>query len=320
MNELSKLNHVRDCIQSRNVTRDLVLSFNKTKMQTTIEAYSQDLRVFREFLEVESVDDAAKVLLSSEQGKANYLVLQFKAYLMERGNSPNTINRRLAALRSLVKFARTIGLVTWGLEIQNLKTETYRDTAGPGIEGVKKLLDQAQGEENMGKAVRDIAIIRLLHDLALRRGEIVRLDYEDVDMARDRLFILGKGKVQKTPLSLPEATKNAIIRWLNYRGHFEGPLFTNFDRSSKGKSQRLTGRSIHRIIKKLGHEIGIDTRPHGLRHTAITEAVKKAQANDINLEEVMDYSRHRDIKVLMIYRDRERNVQGKLANLVSESI
>jgi len=34
---------------------------------------------------------------------------------------------------------------------------------------------------------------------------------------------------------------------------------------------------------------------------------------------VTQYSRHRDVRTLMIYRDRERNVQGRLARLVSAS-
>jgi hypothetical protein len=54
-----------------------------------------------------------------------------------------------------------------------------------------------------------------------------------------------------------------------------------------------------------------------LGHSAITEACKAAQANGMGLEEVLDFSRHRDIKVLMVYRDRERDVQGQLAAFVA---
>lgn len=63
-------------------------------------------------------------------------------------------------------------------------------------------------------------------------------------------------------------------------------------------------------------------RPHGLRHTAITEACKAAQANGIGLEEVLDFSRdsRKSIAILMVYRDRERNVQGQLASLVAAGV
>jgi len=69
----------------------------------------------------------------------------------------------------------------------------------------------------------------------------------------------------------------------------------------------------------LGEKIGVKTRPHGIRHSAVTEAVKKAQQNGLDLEEVLDFSRHRDVRTLLIYRDRERNVQGKLSELVADS-
>ena len=45
-----------------------------------------------------------------------------------------------------------------------------------------------------------------------------------------------------------------------------------------------------------------------------------AQLKGIDLEEVLDFSRHTDIKVLMVYRDRERDVQGVLANLVADDV
>ena len=61
----------------------------------------------------------------------------------------------------------------------------------------------------------------------------------------------------------------------------------------------------------------MQTRPHGLRHLGITTAVKKAQKAGIGLEEVLDYSDHKDVGTLMIYRDRERNVQAQLASLVA---
>lgn len=76
------------------------------------------------------------------------------------------------------------------------------------------------------------------------------------------------------------------------------------------------------MLRDLGRDAGLKVRPHGLRHTAITEACKAAQANGIGLEEVLDSSRHsrKSIAILMVYRDRERNVQGQLTSLVSMGV
>jgi integrase len=64
-------------------------------------------------------------------------------------------------------------------------------------------------------------------------------------------------------------------------------------------------------------ELGVETRPHGIRHTAVTEAVKVAQKNGIGIEEVLDFSRHKTLATLLIHRDRERNVQKTLSGLIS---
>jgi len=165
-----------------------------------------------------------------------------------------------------------------------------------------------------------MAILRLLYDLALRTGEVVSLDLADVELARKLIRVKGKGKTDKQQLSLPEPTITVLQAWLDIRGTDAGPLFHNFDRAVKG--QRLTGVSIYRVVRGLGERNGLKTRPHGIRHTAITEACKVAAENGIGLEEVLDFSRHSrsSVAILMVYRDRERNIQGQLASCIAAQI
>lgn len=297
--------------------QNLVSMWLSGRSERTITAYRRDLEDFRSFMSVETAEDASRDLLSRGQGPANATALRYRTSLQERELSSATINRRLAALRSLVKLARTVGMVSWSLDVENLKSKSYRDTRGPGKANARLLLERLE-DTNGPKGARDYAIFRLLHDLALRRGEVVSLDVEDVDLERGTISILGKGRTERELLTLPNPTKTALSRWLEIGGRTSGALFVNFDRAGKGN--RLTGTSLYRLIRELGKKAGFDVRPHGLRHTAITEAVKVAQANGINLEEVLDFSRHANVKTLMVYRDRERNVQGKLAALVAEAL
>lgn len=301
----------------RDEASELVEAFLSGRSERTLKAYGQDLRSFAAFVQVEDVDAAAALLLSQGQGRANGLVLKYRADMREKGLAPATMNRRLAALRSLVKLARTLGMVPWTLEVANEKSEKYRDTAGPGRSGVRLLLETLDSRLD-AKAKRDRAAVRLLYDLALRRGEVVGLDLADVDIDGGKVLVLRKGKREKLALTLPVPTKEALVEWIEARGSDDGPLFVNFDRAGKGG--RLTGTSLYRIVRDLGVEAGVKVRPHGLRHTAITEAVKAANRAGISLEEVRDFSGHADVKTLMVYRDRERNVQGQLAALVAGEI
>ncbi len=296
---------------------ELLVAFLSGRSECTRRAYSQDLEDFGRFLGVDKVSEAATALLSRGHGEANRVALAWKASLQERRLQAATINRRLAALRSLVQLARTLGIVPWALEVRNVRAESYRDTRGPGRNGVRLLLDEVERRKDK-KAIRDRAALRLLYDLGLRRSEVVGLDVDDLDPEAPTITVMGKGRTQKTSLTLPGPTKEAIQQWLEARGTEPGPLFTNLDRAGKGC--RLTGTSLYRIVRSLGEQVGLKVRPHGLRHTAITEACKLAQAKGMGLEEVLDFSRHRDVKVLMVYRDGERDVQGQLATLVAAGV
>ncbi len=76
----------------------------------------------------------------------------------------------------------------------------------------------------------------------------------------------------------------------------------------------------HRIVSELGEQAGAKVWPHGLRHTAITSAVEAAQENGVTLDEVRQFSRHKNINTLLVYRDRVRDVQGQLASLVARTV
>jgi len=295
---------------------ELLKAFLSGRSARTHQAYRQDLVDFQVFTGTRTIDDGAKLLLGGGHGKANLLLLEYRSHLVQRGLQSATVNRRLAAVRSLVRLAKTLGMVDWSLDIQNVKSEAYRDTKGPGKVGVKAML-QTLALKQSKKSVRDTAILRLLYDLALRTGEVVALDAEDVELTRKVIHVIGKGKTSKQQLTLPEPTKLALEAWLQIRGCQPGPLFSNFDRATKG--QRLTGVSIYCLVRQLGEANGFRTRPHGVRHTAITEACKVAAANGIGLEEVLDFSRHSrsSVAILMVYRDRERNIQGQLANCIA---
>jgi integrase/recombinase XerC len=295
---------------------NLSKAFLKGRKDTTTQAYRQDLECFREYLGLSSVEEVPSALLSLEPGEANALGLDYRDYLKkDRMFQPASINRKLASLRSLIKFARTLGLITWTLEVKNEKAQAYRDTSGIPPEVFLTLLNKTSKQRDKAKAARDIAILRLMYDLGLRRAEVLGLDLEDLDFDTHSLSIIGKGRTEKEKLSLSPQAKASLMAWIEARGDHKGAIFTDFDRAKKNQG-RLTPIGLTLLVRALGARIGVKLSPHKLRHSAITQACKLAQANGIDLEEVLDFSRHKDVRTLMIYRDRERNVQGLLASLV----
>lgn len=292
----------------------LVASFLAGRSPRTLEAYEQDLRDFARYSGAETLEEAARRLMAGGKGHAHETAHAYRADLLVRGLAPSTVNRRLATLRSLVRMARLFGAVDFTLDVESVKSQTYRDTRGPGRDGVRLLLGVLAARKG-NKAVRDHALVRLLFDLGLRRGEAVGLDLEDVDLHAGVVRILGKGRTEREALTLPAPTKAALEAWVSVRGTWPGPLFVNVDRASKGS--RLTGRSVARIVASLGAAVGLVVRPHGLRHAAVTEAL---DATGGNVRAVQRFSRHRDLRVLTLYDDNRLDLGGEVARLVAERL
>ena len=83
-----------------------------------------------------------------------------------------------------------------------------------------------------------------LHGLGLRRGEIEGIDTGHVDLKGGTLSVLGKGRTEREPMTLPLNAKQALEAWLAVRGTEDGkaPLFIALDRNTYG--ERLSGSGI----------------------------------------------------------------------------
>jgi integrase/recombinase XerC len=117
---------------------------------------------------------------------------------------------------------------------------------------------------------------------------------------------------------LPVLTLEVLVAWLEVRGKAPGPLFTNFDRAGKGR--RLNPSSVYRIVRDLGEQVGVDARPHGIRHTAITEAIKLAAREGLDLSIVQAFSRHADPRTLFLYRDSEGDPQASVSSALADGL
>lgn len=291
----------------------LVSAFLAGRTPETLRAYQRDLNDFRAFVGTETVELAAAQLIAQAPGDANALCLSYRAHLLERGLKVATVNRRLAALKSLVKLARLVGLCSFFLEIESLPSQPYRDTRGPGRDGFLQLLLLLEGRRDE-KALRDRAMLRLMYDLALRRGEVVSLDVEHVSLKERALWVSGKGRRgERQKLTLAPKTRDALCAWLKVRGEETGPLFVSLDPATE--RARLSGTGLYLVVRELGRKVGLRVRPHGLRHAAITEALELTGGN---VRAVQRFSRHKDLRVLCVYDDARQDLAGEVSHLLAQ--
>jgi integrase/recombinase XerC len=90
------------------------------------------------------------------------------------------------------------------------------------------------------------------------------------------------------------------------------PLFINLTRDQI--HTRLTGAGVYAIIRdQLGRKAGILTRPHGLRHTAITAALDTFKGD---YRKARAFSRHTSIETVQRYDDNRVDHAGQIAQVL----
>jgi integrase/recombinase XerC len=293
----------------------LQMLLQNKRSENTRRAYGRDIEQF--FMTTAGQEPTPELLnqfFSLTRPEALTVVLNYKAGLIDRGLAEATVNRRLSAIKSLATFARKMEHCIWDLsDIQGERVQSYRDTSGVDEVAIKKVLNTPDRSKLKGK--RDYAILRLLWENALRRGEVVKCNISDFDQEGRTLAIMGKGcGSQKELISLSEKTTEAITEWLAARDCESEALFTALDNIYRG--HRLTGESIHYITRTAGKAAGITKvlSPHRIRHSSITAALHHTGGD---VARVQKLSRHKKVETLMIYNDRRENHQGEVTALLS---
>ncbi len=296
---------------------DKVLNgFYESKSPQTAHLYQSDLDSFKEYLGMDNLHSALINFFESPHSQANLTVLHYKSLMHRDGLKPSTINRRLSALRSLIKGARRDGHLRWELDVSNVKRASGQKITPLSIDNFEAILKLAGSQQNPLKSARDIAILRLLHDLALQRSSVVNLDYSDINFCENWISVKVPGTKSKINKLLPGKAVKSLQYWLSFRGKNKGPLFTNCDHAGKGK--RLSGTSIYRIVRQFGEKIGIETGPFGIRQTAIIKALDKAKVAGIKMADIAAFSDHQHLSSLKAYDKQRARIQQKLSDLVSE--
>lgn len=250
--------------------------------------------------------------------KATQVMTKYRAILNEAGLSPNTINRRLAAIKSLVTYGRKLGVCNYAVDVDSIPVQLYRDTSGVTEQEFLSVIRQCDRSTLAGK--RDYALLLLLWGNALRRNEISTLDLRHFDASRGTLSIFGKGKQVRVTVNLPKVTVIAITDWLIARGDemsLSRPLFTSVDFQNSG--HRLTGDGIYKIVKRLFKRAGVEKHmsPHRCRHSAITAVLEKT---DGNVRKAQKLSRHAKLNTLQIYDDNRNRDQLEMSELLMDGL
>ncbi len=246
------------------------------------------------------------------------------ASLNQRRLARRTQGRHLSALRGLFRYACLKGRMQSNPAepVPTPKVEkTLPRHLRPGE--IEALLEAPAGREGP-LGLRDRALLELLYASGLRVGELVALNWRDIDLGARVLRVVGKGDRERmSPFGEP--AEKALRQWLDAwedvfrrRGsdeeqHLE-PVFLNRD------GGRLSARSVRRIIDRYVEETAqaAGAHPHALRHSFATHLLESG-ADLRSIQELLGHASlsttqrytHVDTgRLLQVYRESHPRAKG----------
>ncbi|MHB8215965.1 MAG: tyrosine recombinase XerC [Candidatus Sulfotelmatobacter sp.] len=232
----------------------------------TIKAYSRDLSVF-----------AAYAGSRGWKQIDHIAVRGFLSQLYGNGLSKTSVARALAAVRSLYRWLAREGVVEQNpAKLVATPKLAKKLPRVPTIEEMNSVIDGAMPEV-AAFPERDRLMLELLYGCGIRNSELTGINVDDIRLSAEAILIRGKGKKERY-VPFGDSVKSALAAYLPERRKVLEPnhkhstaLLINL------RGDRLTTRSVGRIIKKIAVAKGLspDVHPHTLRHAFGTHMLEE---------------------------------------------
>jgi len=253
--------------------------------ENTLLAYTNDLAEFEKYC---ALKEKSKISDITERFLKSYLM-----FLNEKEFDKKTISRKLAAIRSLFRYAFQNDMIEENpvLLIKNPKSkrklpEIISDSAFP------ELLNNVEKTNEKPELVT--VIFEILYGSALRVSELCDLKYKEYNSNKGQFLVTGKGnKTRIVPVG--EKTMLAISKYLELN-----PVLSKNDYLIRTKkNDKLYPRFVYRIVNKyLSGVSDIKKKsPHILRHSAATHMLDKGA----DLRAVKEILGHENLSTTQIY-------------------
>jgi site-specific recombinase XerD len=246
------------------------------KSPTTLRAYAWTLRRFVQIAQEEGfLQDVGQITpahVYSYLGRFSHLSL-------------DTRHRYHREVSCFFNWLQTMGYITQSPFANIKKVRLPLKIVQPfSADDVLKLL--ACCDTGNPSGARDRAILLVLLDTGIRVGELVRLEFSDLDLEGQRMRILhGKGNKQRV-VAFGEDCRKEILSYLeSYRRYRPGPLFV-----SMKKKQPLQPNAVKQMLRRLGKQSGISrVHAHRFRHTFATWAIEQ-DARELDVQYLLGHS------------------------------
>lgn len=209
--------------------------------------------------------------------------------------SPATINKKIAGLKSYFKYLLTENIIVANpmVNIKAKKTSILQQLPRWLTRSEQaRFLHCINKNRNETKRLRDYAIAQTMLQAGLRSFETVALDVDDLDLRRNILTI-RKGKGNKMAiLPVNKDLNKALIAYLEVRVNNSNALFLS------ERKTRLTDRAVRHQFRNYFDQANLpDATVHSLRHSFCKNLLDAGT----ELTVVAQLARHESLETTRIY-------------------
>jgi site-specific recombinase XerD len=229
--------------------------------QQTVKSNRVDLDLFKNFI--------CSKKLRTIDGPA---VIDFQYYLKkQRQNCGASINRKIFSLRSYGNFLKLYDLSCADAlpfyDVLKIRQGYRKRPSALTPQQISLLFKSIDTDTILG--IRDYAAYALMYQLGLRVGEVHDLNLSSLDLNKNKISVIGKGKKLRT-LHINDELIEILCQYLAVRERFLNSWLTPSLFVSK-KGNRLAIRTMEDNLKKIlvyvQIEVPFNVSCHTLRHS-----------------------------------------------------
>jgi integrase/recombinase XerC len=254
------------------------LQYEKRYSSKTVESYQTDLLQFFSFIQNEfQTDDLTMV--------KNTIIRSWVVELVNAGNKPSSIKRKISALKSFYKYLQKKAVI---------KVNPADKINSPKIpERLPKYVEQNRMNELFAspekyfndtfQGMQDKLIIDVLYSTGMRRQELINLTWADINFGSNQVKVTGKGNKQRLiPVGKELISSLQIFQKLQKEHLMQIPFSAYVFLTETGN--QLYPNHVYRVVKRyIGYCSTVEKKsPHVLRHSFATHMSNNgAKLNDI---------------------------------------
>ena len=280
------------------------IAIEKRYSPRTVKEYGDDLRAWCAYLGWD-LEDFDPTQLDADDVKG------WMMQMLEEGQSPRSVKRRLSAVKSLYRFLLGLGLVKVNITSMVIVPKAdkplpifFRESEMEAFKEQNKVPDYEEGMDKADwlAAMRDYLVVELLYQTGMRRAELAALEDKDVDVRGRQIRVFGKRRKERM-VPMGEQLGQLVEEYLRVKREIllDGDGFGIFlvRKKRNGEWVALGAAGIYNIVRARMGDVSTLKKhsPHVLRHTFATTMLN----NGADVRTIQTLLGHSSLEATQVY-------------------